>query len=114
MKFVVESLWERVNNQTIAALAKSLRETRLEVDNWSLFFDEDHLEELNRLLKILEKFSAGKSSLVRIRNKNDVPRFFAEKLENRVIAQNQHYKQEFESLLENMRVTFKERLSSIE
>lgn len=114
MKFAVESLWGRANNQNIATLAKLLRETRLKADNWSLFFDEDHLKELNRLLKILEKFSAGKASLVRIRNKNDIPRYFVEELEQRVITQNQHYKQEFESLLEKMRVSFKERLSTIE
>ena len=114
MKFAVESLWERANNQNIATLAKLLRQTRLKADNWSLFFDESHLKELNHLLKILEKFSAGKASLIQIRNKNDISRYFVEELEQRVISQNQHYKQEFESLLEKMRVSFKKRISTIE
>jgi len=114
MKLAVESLWERANEQNIATLAKMLRKTRLKADNWSLFFDEDHLNELNRLLKILEKFSAGKECLIQFRNKDDIPKYFVEELEQQLISQNKNYKQEFESLLGKMRASFKKRLSTIE
>jgi len=43
LKFAVDALWERANTQNIAALANRLRHARNQIDNWSLFFENDHL-----------------------------------------------------------------------
>lgn len=113
LRFAVDALWQKANRDNIAALAKQLRHVRSQVDNWSLFFENTHLKELNRLLSILEDFEAGKTTLVRIRSKEDIPRYFQHEVEQQ-IEKNRHYKEEFEQILEEMRVSFKGRLSRIE
>ena len=113
LRFAVDALWQKANRNNIVALAKQLRYMRSQVDNWSLFFEETHLQELNRLLNILENFEGGKIELVRIRSSEDITRYFQNEIEKQ-IEQNRLYKEEFEQIIEEMRVSFKRRLSRIE
>ena len=113
MRLAVDALWENANEKNIIALSKVLQELRFKIDNWSIFFEGTHIIEINKLLNILEEFSAGKSDLVRIRYNQNVPRYFVHELEERVISKNKNYKEEFESVVEKMRVSFQKRLSQI-
>ncbi len=113
LQFVVDALWQKANGENIVALAEQLRYMKSQIRDWSLFFEGTHLEELNRLLEILETFKAGKMNLVEIRSKEDIPRFFPHEIE-RQIGENRDYKEKFEQILEEMRVSFQRRLSRIE
>ena len=79
------------------------------INNWSIFFEEQHLNELKRLLKILEDFEAGKTNLLRIRSRDNIPNYFKEEIKKQIWI-NKQYKEEFEQLLEKLRVSFQKQL----
>ncbi len=113
LKLAVDSLWEEAAPQNIASLAHALRDSRLKIDNWSIFFVEQHLNRLNDLLRTLERFEEGKMHLVDIRSSQDVSRRFREEIAFQ-IKQNKEYKKKFEELLKELRVTFRNKLSQVE
>jgi len=112
IKLAVDSLWEKANSQNIASLARCLRETRSRVDNWSFFFDEEHFKRLNELLVVLERFKEGKTFLVNIWSSQDVTIYFKEGID-RQIEKNRNYKEKFESLLSEIKTSFRNRLSQV-
>ena len=113
MKLAVELLWEDASPQNVVTLASSLRKTREHVDNWSLFFEEGDFADLDRLLKIIEDFHAGKAELVRIRSTESLQKHVIEDIK-RQIDQNKKYKEQFEVLLSQIRSSFKTQISRID
>ena len=92
---------------------RELSESKEKVRRWSIFFEDNHLKRLNKLFRALEHFRAGKIRLIEIRSKKDMDYVFPEEIRYQ-IEQNRKYKDEFEKLLEDMRKSFKRRLSEIE
>jgi hypothetical protein len=113
LRLTVDALWHRATKQNIATLARELAETKEKVQKWSIFFEEQHLCNLMRLFETLAHFKTGKIPLVEIRSKEDMEFVYPEEIRYQ-IEQNQRYKEEFESLLEDMRKSFRNRLSEIE
>lgn len=111
LRLTVDALWEQVTKQNISNLVRQLRTTKQKVNNWSIFFDEDHLQELRNLIKAIESFSTGKLSLEEIRSRNDLNYLRVDEIKNQV-ERNRHYKDQLEELLENLRRNFRERLSA--
>ena len=112
-RFIVDGLWQRVTRENILALANQLRKLKSQINDWSIFFEDDHLQELKRLLRILENFEAGKTNLLRIRSRENIPGYFTNEVE-RQIEINKKYKEEFEQLLEKLRVSFQRRLLQLD
>ncbi|MCK4347709.1 MAG: hypothetical protein KAW47_03750 [Thermoplasmatales archaeon] len=113
LHLAVDSLWHRATKTNIEALARELTATKEKVNAWSIFFEKRHLKELNKLFKILENFRAGKIRLIEIRSREDMGYVFPDVIRDQ-IEQNRSFKEDFEKLLEELRVSFKLRLSEIE
>jgi len=112
LSLTVDSLWQRATKTNIETLARELAATKDKVNAWSIFFEKRHLKELNKLFEILENFETGKIRLVEIRSKNDMRDVSPEAVSYQ-IQQNRMFKEDFENLLEEMRDSFKSRLSEL-
>lgn len=112
LRLAVDTLWHKATKPNIATLALQLRKTKEKVNNWSLFFDDNHLQELLRLLQNLEKLRAGKIRLFDIRSREDMKYVYPKEIESQV-QENRQSKEQFDNLLENLRRSFRDRLSSI-
>lgn len=118
MHIAVDSLWGRATKTNIEALARELTATKERGRNKKLmrgpfFLKKRHLKELNKLFKILENFRAGKIRLIEIGSREDMGYVFPDVIRDQ-IEQNRSFKEDCEKLLEELRVSFKSRLSEIE
>jgi hypothetical protein len=106
----VEDLWENVTTPRLADLLIQLRTTRRQVDEWSLFFEEEHLRELRRLFDVIEYFRTGKLILEEIQTKSDLSCVRIDQIKYQ-IEQNKHFRDDMEKLLGSIRRSFRERLA---
>lgn len=111
LRLTVDALWEQVTKQNVSNLVRQLRTTKQKVDNWSIFFDEDHLQQLRGIIKAIESFSTGKLSLEEIWSRNDLNYLQVGEIKTQV-ERNRHYRDQLEELLENLRRNFRDRLSA--
>jgi hypothetical protein len=102
LRTAIDSLWQEVTNQNIEILTDCFRKTKIKIMEWSLFFDETHLNKLNKLLDIIEQYNSGKIGMqLDFRNIEYL------------VSQNKKYKNEFENLMKEIREDFRDRLSTI-
>jgi hypothetical protein len=113
LSFVVEDLWGNVTTQKVSELLGQLRATRQQVEEWSVFFEEEHLHGLRRLFGVIESFRSGKMRLDEVRSKRDLSYVRLDQIRHQM-EQNGHYKDEMESLLGSIRRSFREQLASID
>lgn len=113
LSLTVDALWQKATTQNVGALAQELRDTKDKIQRWSLFFEDHHRHELLQLIKILEEFRAGKILLIDIRNRRDL-RFVSIHFVEEQIEENRTLKERFENLLEELRCSFRDRLSGID
>ena len=80
------------------------------VDNWSLYFEEEHYNQIKILLRCIGRFNRGKGSLIDLRSKHDFyPRLLDDIKEN--IKSNKLIKDEIEHILTNLKLSFKTQLN---
>jgi len=116
LQVTVDALWQSANRRNALLLAKQLRDVRANAQEWSLFFEDDHFKQLQRMIATLQGFHAGKKHLYEIREASDIsnyPASFVARSINQQIAQNRDYKEKFEILLEQIRRSFKRKLSGL-
>jgi hypothetical protein len=113
LRLAVDVLWNKVTKQNISNLLRQLRTTEQKVNDWSIFFEEEHLQELRRLLGIIESFHTGKLLLSEIRTEKDLDYLKFDEIKNQ-IEQNRKYKEQLEQLLDKLRCYFHKQLSSID
>lgn len=106
-----DSLWEIASKENILNFALHLRETTSKIRESAIFFDEGDYEQLNRLLKDFGSFRLGKLRLHEIRSQTDIDRYVRLHAAQEQINKNYIIKQQYEELLEKIRVSFKNRLS---
>jgi hypothetical protein len=109
----VDALWHKATRDNAAALSRELWDVRNKVKKWSLFFEDSHLEELLQLLKVLERFWIGKEGIIKIRLREEVSNYHLSEIEKQ-IELNKQYKVQFDSFLETLRRSFRDRLSKID
>ena len=108
-----EALWQEVNQQHLAAFAEQLRETNRIVEDGAIFFDDQEYKELNTLLRAFGNYEVGKVRLYELRSRSKVEEWSLPEV-RRQISENRQHKQRYESLLDTIRVSFKDRLSRLE
>ena len=110
LSLLVDAVWNVATLQNIENLAHELANTKEKVNNWSLSFDENHYAELLKLFTILENYEVGKVRLVEIRNEEDINKINTYDITSQ-IERNQEYKKNFNKLLEDIRKSFRNKLS---
>jgi hypothetical protein len=111
LRLAGDDLWGKLNDDNILTFSKQLRETQDKVEESAIFFDEEDYINLKNLLETFENFKLGKVYLGEIRSSEDL-RFVSIGLALQQIEINRKYKDKYESLLDKIRVTFRERLCS--
>jgi hypothetical protein len=91
-----------------------LRAVKKNTQAWSLFFEDQHLEQLQNMINILEHFYAGKTALHQLRQASDLYRYPDDLVRRTImdqIEENRDYKDRFETLLGEIRQSFKRKLA---
>ncbi|HYP27476.1 MAG TPA: hypothetical protein VE262_12230 [Blastocatellia bacterium] len=112
LKFAGDALWERVSLANIINFANQLRETGAQIDMGAVFFEEEDYTELKALLEAFGRFKMGKYRLLQIHSREDSKKIDSDTASDQ-IRQNYQYKDEYERLLDRIRVSFRTRLSSV-
>ena len=113
LSMLVDALWDSCTRQNIAMLANELTETKEKVKKWSMFFEEEHLRELRRMFDTLGNFESGKIKLIKIRSQDDMDKYYPIAIE-RQINQNRGYREEFNTILERIRQSFRDRFRGLD
>jgi len=114
-------LWECADEDNILNFADQLRAATQTAYEGEIFFEEEDLSNLLKVLDTFSRFRLGKVRLIRIRSSGDLKEaselFFRDEFElieaiDKQISRNYDCKLEYEKILEAIRKSFREKLSS--
>jgi len=113
-----DELWERASEDKLVNFANQLRVVRQIAYEGDLYFEKKDRLHLTEVLNILRSFYLGKEALIEIRSKQQIQKIsrdfgeeFVEKEIARYININYQYKLEYEGILEEIRKSFRNKLS---
>jgi hypothetical protein len=112
LKRAGDVLWEKANQTNLKAFARQLRQTQTKVDEGAIYFDDQDFTQLKYLLDAFGRFEFGKIELTKIRA--NTPLMASDESIANQIQQNRTHKEEYEAILDRIRITFRNRLSRIE
>jgi len=113
LRLLGDDLWKIANTETITKFAKQLRGTELMVREDEIFLEENDRRRLLRILSAFGDFRIGKMRLIEVRSEEDVKgNISSANRIQRQIEQNRIYKTHYEELLDDVRISFKQRLSN--
>lgn len=112
LRLTVDALWNKVTPTNLVMFSNQVTSTKQKVADWSLFFEEHHLRELQKILLVLDNFRSGKERLAEFRYSDNVIFYEAQITEQ--IEDNREYKLRFEAFLDELNKSFRERLSEID
>lgn len=95
LKIIGDELWERATSSRIYRFSRQLKLTKSQVYKSSLFIEENHYEELIKILNYFSEYEMGKSSLIEYRSNG----YNDEYLINQMITDNENYKLEYDKLI---------------
>lgn len=113
-----DDLWEIASQENVVVFAERLREAKTIVGEGDIFFEDKDRKDLIHVLQELRRFRLGKIELIRIRSKSDIEKESymtpdqVDRAITRQIQENYRFKTQYEQLLENIRISFKKRLSN--
>lgn len=111
LRLAGDDLWKRADSDRILRFAGQLRQTMTVVREGEIFFEDTDRSNLLGILEVFAEFEAGKGRLIEIHSRGQLHPFVTADI-RRQIAENSKYKTEYESLLEDIRNSFKKKLSS--
>lgn len=119
LRLAGDDLWEGATDDNLVNFANQLRVVMQIVYEGELYFEEKDLDHLTKVLNALSSFYLGKERLIEIRSKKQIQKlishFGEEFVESKIatyINKNHQYKLEYEGILEAIRKSFREKLSS--
>ena len=115
LRLLGDRLWEEATDRNLLSFADQLRSTEAIVREGEIFFDDSDRQALLDLLKRLGDFDLGKSRLLELRSRQQIETLRSEWNDQieRQIEDNRECKTQYEGLLETIRVSFRQRLSTI-
>lgn len=95
LKIIGDELWERATSRRFHSFSRQLKLTKSQVYKSSLFIEENHYEELIKILNSFSEYQIGKSNLIEYRSNG-----YNDEYEiNQVIIDNGNYKLEYDKLI---------------
>lgn len=113
LRLTGDDLWEQATAERVLKFANQLRATKQLVYEGELYFQETDRQALLRVLKALGEFNLGKERVVDLFTQHDAE-FVANELGEIVrqqIQENRAAKEQYETILDQIRVSFKQQLS---
>lgn len=119
LRLAGNNLWERASKENLVKFSNQLRDTTQLAHEESIFFEESDYSELRSVLEEFECFHIGKERLIDIRSTQDFEKqeklFSPHKLQKNIyqqIKENERHKVQYERVLDRIRVSFRQKLSS--
>jgi hypothetical protein len=114
LKLAGDDLWESASYDNIIKFSQVLNDVTHMVEEKAIFLVENDYEELKRLLNIFSAYRLGKLRLYEIRQYDihQVVDYVPEDMAQRQIQENRRHKEEYEVVLESVKVSFRTRLSA--
>ena len=116
LRLAGDDLWEEVTTANLLEFAERLRRATTVAREGEIFFEDKDRKNLLEVLNRFGRFYIGKQRLIEIRSKQQIEEWGSEKYIQMdisgQIATNHEYKIQYEQLLEQIRISFKRRLSS--
>lgn len=115
LKSAGDDLWQEANEANVQLFARQLRPTIKKVQEGAIFFDDRDYTELQSLLKAFSLYEVGKKKLIDIRSSADFNPVESSSHDIYLLTHdNRHHKEDYEVILERVRISFRNRLSRLE
>jgi hypothetical protein len=114
MKTFADDLWDRATEKRLYLFTLQQIKTEKMIAGNAIFFAEDDYRELQKILQVFGSFKIGKEKIIEIRSRAQFRKLY-DVFESDLIAQiemNGQFKQQYDALLERIRISFRERLIS--
>jgi hypothetical protein len=112
-----DDLWKKVSDENLITYAEQLRKTTRFVQEGEIFFDDQDREQLLDILTEFQQYRLGKMRLAEIRTKIEVQKniyaIIGVQQVERQIERNRENKLRYENMLDQVRVSFKARVSKL-
>lgn len=105
LRLAGDDLWKKADLDNLEKFRNELYQTTSVVKNGEIFFEDVDRENLLRVLNAFDDYFFGKMGLLDYS--------FNEELITKQVSKNKIYKVRYEELLENIRISFRKRLSSM-
>jgi len=115
LRMAGDNLWEKVSTDNLYEFSQQLRQVKILALEGDIYFEDEHREKLNGVLQSLGRFRVGKQYLSEIRRKETIEDFMGfqqEEIRYRVES-NRKAKKEYEQLLDEIRIAFRNKLSKL-
>lgn len=109
LRLAGDDLWEMASKDNLVKFASQLRDTTQIAHEGEIFFEESDREQLLSVLKAFNSFRFGKKKLIDIYSTRDIKVWNIAHIQ---IDVNRRYKIQYEDILDTVRISFKQKLSS--
>ena len=113
-KSLADKLWQRPEPNKLPSFAEQIDLTRKAVMDSMLLIEEEHYNDLDKLLKNFEDFQFGKRKLIDIRSSEDQEETtninITKDEVKRIIDENEDLKEEYTSLIMKIGTSFREQI----
>jgi len=118
LRLLGDDLWEVATSEKLVRFAEQLRRTTTVVREGEIFFEDNDRTQLLDVLEVFARFRVGKGYLIHIRSRGDIGAFSEEDERHAIwmvteqIKDNRNAKRQYDKLLEDIRDSFRRRLST--
>ena len=110
LKISADDLWESATGKKLKDFSTKLHNAKISIEKSSLLIENDHYEELMKIIKKFEEFEIGKKKLINLRNKNihDINNIIQNTYNiDGIIQNNKNVKNNYANLLDKLKNQFK-------
>ena len=110
LKISADELWESATGRKLKDFSTKLHNAKISIEKSSLLIENNHYDELIRIVKKFEEFEIGKKKLISLRNNNiqDINNIIQNTYNiDSVIQNNKNVKTNYDNLLEKLKKQFK-------
>lgn len=109
LKSIADDLWEEANETKLWKFSQQLKKTIDEVEKSCLFIEENHHQELKKLLEQFSEYRFGKTKVIQF-NKNRGTESFDQEATRQWINHNRDRKRKYEELINEIRRDLKKQI----
>ena len=110
LKISADELWESATGRKLKDFSIKLYNAKISIEKSSLLIENNHYDELIRIIKKFEEFEVGKKKLITLRNKNiqDIDNIIQNTYNiDGIIQNNKNVKTNYDDLLDKLKKEFK-------
>jgi len=109
LKISADELWESATGRKLKDFSTKLHNAKISIEKSSLLIENNHYDELMKVIKKFEDFEIGKKKLINLRNKTitDIDQILRNSYIDNIIEQNREVKTNYDGLLDTLKLQFK-------